>query len=211
MCLLNFFNSYGHDEGSWGPIPRGPPRVAWVVPVNMSELGASLQAIIDTMPQTTTLRLCHRFRDGPLSKLPQELLEHIIDDTQRSAREDCHTEWYEDTGCWQGMCLPEDHYRSYGWDVEEMWQSLAHDLEIDEVTRQATTEAEKLKMISNWASTDPELFHEDESFMLYDVATTRWLHRTCLCPKRHSEADRMGNNFMLLNNASGISSHSEIF
>jgi hypothetical protein len=122
MCILNFtsFDSDGPDY----PLPRAHPRVAWVIPVDMSELGASLQAITETMPQATTLRLCHRFRDSPLSKLPQELLDQVLNHLQQAARVDCRTAWYQDSVCWQGTCLPEDHYTVYGEEVEKLWQKI---------------------------------------------------------------------------------------
>jgi hypothetical protein len=66
MCMLNF-TPFDSEEADY-PLPRGRPRLAWAVPVNMSELGASLQVIVDTVPQTSTLRLCHCFGKGLLFK-----------------------------------------------------------------------------------------------------------------------------------------------
>ena len=84
MCLFHYTN-YDSDWPVY-PSPRGRPQLAWVVPVDMGELGASFQAIADTMPQTTTLRLAHRFRDCLLSWLPQELLEDVVSHVQLAAR-----------------------------------------------------------------------------------------------------------------------------
>jgi hypothetical protein len=120
MCFLNF-TPYDEDEPEY-PLPRGRPRVAWVVPFDMCKLGTSLQALTDMAPQADTLRLCHKFRDGTLSKLPQDLLEQIIDEVQRTARAKRQPEWYQDSVCWQGTCLEEDHYNFYGEHVEKLWQ-----------------------------------------------------------------------------------------
>jgi hypothetical protein len=181
--------------------------VAWIVPVSMSKLGASLQAIVDTMPQTTTLRLCHRFRDGPLSRLPQELLEHIIDDAQRAARKDCQSGWYQDAVCWQGTCLPEDHYNFYGEEVERLWQEIFVNQQhtwIDQATLKDKTEAEKSKMVSNWVSDDPKYHHSEGTFSLHLDARFRWLDRTCLCPERYSDARKKVGSFVTLNKVSTI-------
>jgi hypothetical protein len=202
MCLLNF--APWEDEIPY-PLARGRPRVAWVIPVNMNELGASLQAITDTMPQVTTLRLCHRFRDGPLSRLPQELLEHIIDNAQRAARVDCLPQWYQDSVCWQGTCLPEDHYKVYGEEVKKLWQDIFVDGQhsgIDPATLKDKTEAEKVEMVSGWVSGNWHFRHSEETISLHMDARFRWLDRTCLCPERHSTAARKVGSFIPLNKVS---------
>jgi hypothetical protein len=203
MCLLNY--TPWDSDGPEYPLPRGRPRVAWVVPVNMSELGAGLQAIIDTMPQVTTLRLCHRFRDGPLSRLPQELLEHIIDDAKRVAQVECRPGWYLDSVCWQGTCLPEDHYSSYGEHVEELWQDIFVNQQcsgIDEAALKDKTKTEKPEMVSDWVMGNSEYRNSEPTLSLHFDARFRWLDRTCLCPKRHSTTDRKFDNSIPLNNVS---------
>jgi hypothetical protein len=62
MCMLNISPYKDDSNGPLPPLPRGRPRLGWMVPVNLSRLGASLQAIADTALQTQTLRLCHRGR-----------------------------------------------------------------------------------------------------------------------------------------------------
>lgn len=46
------------------------PSLVWAMPVDIVELGASLEIYSAQLQQATTLRLCHRFGGGALSKLP---------------------------------------------------------------------------------------------------------------------------------------------
>jgi len=69
MCVLNF-RPYDEKEIDH-PLPHGQPKLIWAIPVDMSEVGTSLEAYLETLPQATALRLCHRFRDCSLSNLPQ--------------------------------------------------------------------------------------------------------------------------------------------
>jgi hypothetical protein len=202
MCMLNF--SPFDDDGPDYPLPRGVPRVVWAIPVSMSELGASLQGIADTLPQATTLRLCHRFRDSPFSKLPQELLDYVIEDVQRAARVDRKLEWYQDSICWQGTCLPEDHYSVYGEHVEKLWQALFIDQKprgIDQATLKDKSPAEKAEMVSDWIMSDPELYEMINGFDLHVEAKLRWVDRTCLCPQA-SPTTKESGEFVELNNVS---------
>jgi hypothetical protein len=165
------------------PLPRGRPRLAWVIPVDMAELGASLQAISNTMPQVNVLRLCHRFRDSPLSRLPQELLDQVIGDIQQSAKADCRSEWYQDSVCWQGTCLPEDHFSIYNEDLEKLWQRIfvekayggTQDLKTEDVTKE-----KKVEMVHGWVCGDPVFSDIDAWLDRHYEAFSRWLDRTCL-------------------------------
>jgi hypothetical protein len=203
MCILDH-PSYDSDGPDY-PLSRARPRVAWVVPVNMSKLGASLQAITETMPQVTALRLCHRFGDSPLSKLPQELLDYVIDHVQRAARANCRLGWYQDSICWQGTCLPEDHYTVYGEKVEKLWQKIFIDQQkhgIDQATLQDKTQTEKAAMVSERVGVHPNHQYTREDFDIHDDATLRWLDRTCLCSKTTSTATQKPGKFTPLNNVS---------
>jgi hypothetical protein len=201
MCILNYSPFEDEDEGPDYPLPRGRPRLAWAIPVSMSELAASLQAITETMPQTTALRLCHRFRDSPLSKLPQEILDHVIDDVERAARVDLSPQWHQDSICWQGTCLPEDHYSWYGEHVERLWQKFFIDRKprgINRATLRNKTSAEKAEMVYEWMMGDPELYESEDGYSLHIEAKLRWVERTCLC----LQASPRTSNFIELNNVS---------
>ena len=52
----------------------------WAVPVRPDELGAHLEAYEQSLPRLLTLRLCHRYGQGPdvyITKLPPELLLQV--------------------------------------------------------------------------------------------------------------------------------------
>jgi hypothetical protein len=203
MCMLNF-RPYDEDGPDY-PLPRGRPRVAWVVPINMYNLGASLQALADTAPQTTTLRLCHRFRDGPLSRLPQELLEPIITEIQRVARAKFRPEWYQDSVCWQGTCLDEDHYSVYGDHVEELWQKIYIKKQYGKTWQkkvEGKADAEKAGMVQDWIRSDPRIFSDMDGYTLHVDARFRWLERICLCLEDESLPEQTPGHFVPLNNVS---------
>lgn len=201
MCLLNF-SPYNEDSPDY-PFPRARPRVAWALPVNMNKLGASLQALTDSSPQITTLRLCHKFRHGPLSKLPQELLEHIVDNVERAARAKCLPGWYHDSVCWQGTCRHEDHYNVYGEDVEKLWQKIfvdkAYGRTYEKNKTEDKTEAEKVEMVHDWVSSDPSIFDKEEGFCLHFDAIFRWLDRCCTCPQAQPGDTRNLGSFRPMN------------
>ncbi|KAF2872997.1 hypothetical protein BDV95DRAFT_617753 [Massariosphaeria phaeospora] len=72
----------------------------------------------------TSLRLCHRFGQGKLSKLSQELLEQIVDEFQRLAKTTVAPEWENEFTCFQGRCNLGDHWQPYGPHTEWMWNLL---------------------------------------------------------------------------------------
>ncbi|KAH3910369.1 hypothetical protein HBI56_076380 [Parastagonospora nodorum] len=209
MCMLNFSPFDIDDEdGPDYPFPRARPRLAWALPVNMNKLGASLQALTDSAPQTTTLRLCHKFRDGPLSKLPQELLEHIVDNIQGAARAKCLPGWYQDSICWQGTCRHEDHYKVYGEEVEKLWQKIfvdkAYGKTFEKTNLDNKTEAEKVDMVQDWVQSDPSIFDNEEGHCLHFDAMFRWLDRCCTCPQTQPGDTRKVGSFGPMNPQSPI-------
>jgi hypothetical protein len=197
MCLLNY--TPFEEEGPDYPFQRGRPMLAWAIPVNMNGLGASLQAIADTMPQTTTLRLAHRFRDGPLTKLPQELLEQIVSYVQDAAQDKFRPAWYQDSVCWQGTCLPEDHFGFYNDDVEKLWQEIFVNRSHGPATRlkegKVRTEAKKLKMVQDWMSGDGMMYDKEEWWSLHFDGQFRWIDRTCTCSEEHTTDNRKIGKF----------------
>lgn len=203
MCFLNYppYDSEGPEE----PLPRGVPRLAWAVPVDMGKLGATLQAVRDTTSEVTTLRLCHRFRDCTLSRLPQEILDQIIDSVRRVARAKLRPGWKQDFICFQGMCLPEEHYHIYNETTEKMWQKIfIQDNQIRHYKPAKDpknySEDEKLEMLhdeamSNWPHQD-----EEGGWALHVDAGFRWFERTCMCKERPPNHD--SGDFGHLNNVS---------
>lgn len=204
MCVLNY-TPYD-SEGPEFPLPQGRPRLAWVLPVDMGELAARLQAILITVPQTTTLRLCHRFRGSALSRLPQELLEQIVDDIQQDAFADCRPGWYQDSVCWQGTCLPEDHYSVYNEDLEKLWRKIFIEKSYGPSYTnrvEGSTEEEKVSMVQGWIGCRPDIDDvQVKNLDLHYEATYRWLRRTCLCRKDRSAATAHHDGFVPLNHVS---------
>jgi hypothetical protein len=198
MCLLNY-SPLDEEEPDF-QFPRGRPRLAWAIPVSMSELGASLQAIADTEPQTTTLRLSHRFGDTSLCKLPQELLDQIVGHVENAARKECRPAWYQDSVCWQGTCLREDHYNVYDEVVEKLWQKIfvvKHYGPTYTRGKQDRTvnEAKKFEMVRSWMSNNPEIYAEEEGWSLHWDAQFRWVDRTCTCLEQHATTSREVRSF----------------
>lgn len=112
MCIFNYnpLSAYANDDPESIIQTRGGQRLAWIIPVEMSKLGASIDAYSQVLPQVNTLRLCHRFRDCTLSKLPLEILDQVIEDLRRSKLEEVRLVWLQDFTCFQGLCRSEDHY-----------------------------------------------------------------------------------------------------
>ncbi|KAF2130769.1 hypothetical protein P153DRAFT_395197 [Dothidotthia symphoricarpi CBS 119687] len=183
MCILNY-RPYD-DEGPDVPPQRAQPRLTWAIPVDMSKLGARLQAYSETMPQVTMLRLCHRFGNVALSNLPLELLERIVEALQQSVRADTWPAWRQDLRCFEGICLPEQHCEYYNEHVESMWQEIfAASSDEDAKSKEDYTNAQKVDMVTDSIAYDPE----SELVMKahYD-ARFRWVGRTCQCVEGYGE------------------------
>jgi hypothetical protein len=54
---------------------RSCPRLAWTVPVSINTIGANLEAYSIVDYRMRFLRLAQRFRSGPLSRMPFEIME----------------------------------------------------------------------------------------------------------------------------------------
>ncbi|KAF2027553.1 hypothetical protein EK21DRAFT_91466 [Setomelanomma holmii] len=201
MCFPNYVPC--DSDGPEYPIPRGAPRLAWVIPVDIGKLGATLQAFTDTLPQVTTLRLCHRFRNCTLSQLPQEILDHVIDHVRRAMRTQIRPAWKQDFICFQGICPPEEHYTTYDDRIEKIWQKEIIEKNAiwfyKDVNPDSCSEEKKVKIVQETIESDWELHQEEYGWSLHDDASLRWLDRTCTCP-RCPPNDQPGV-FLRLNNA----------
>lgn len=103
MCYLNWRPEYWEFSPP-SPGPRSMPRLDWAVPVDIVSLGASLEAFSNQLQQNTTLRLCHRFGDGPLSMLPQEILDQVIGEAHKVERDTLWSKWESNFMCYQDRC-----------------------------------------------------------------------------------------------------------
>jgi hypothetical protein len=182
MCRFNWH--FPGDDGPGCPLAQPLPQIEWAVPVDMTRLGASLEAYSRLETSITTLRLCHRFCQAPLSKLPQELLEHIIDEAHQAEIQETLEDWVsnQERECFQGLCKPEDHYEPYGPHTERVWQSLfgARD---DEAVRDPTTysEKEKVDMVVGFLSDSPTIHYDLDGWELHELRAAAWLDRVCTC------------------------------
>jgi hypothetical protein len=163
------------DEDSACSVPSARPRLMWAMPVSMSELGASIEAYSDTIPQTSTLRLCHRFSSKSLSRLPQEIIEQIVSEIRRCAYDEIAPGWHHDFLCFQARCTLVDHYHSYGEHTERLINCLYEEGQMD------LTKAQKVEIVREFVVEDPMPPIEDDIFDLHDEAQGRYIRRTCLC------------------------------
>jgi hypothetical protein len=183
MCHRHWLFGEGDsdDEVAHPILPSARPRLMWAIPVSMSELGASIEAYSDTIPQTNTLRLCHRFSSQSLSRLPQEIIEQIVDEIRRCAYDKIAPGWHHDFLCFQTRCTFVDHYHSYGEHIENLMEYL------DVEDRMDLTEADKVEIARDFVTHEPSPPIEEDVLDLHDEALGRFLRRTCLCsPKSKS-------------------------
>ncbi|KAH8717040.1 hypothetical protein GQ44DRAFT_829512 [Phaeosphaeriaceae sp. PMI808] len=117
MCHLGelFYRSDIPPDKSLNP----PPRLVWAVPIDIVELGASLEAYSNQLLQVKILSLCHRFGGGPLSLLPQEIIDHIISDLHLIEKTALLPKWNNDFVCFQGFCRLVDHSLT-----DEIWYEV---------------------------------------------------------------------------------------
>lgn len=196
MCVLNW--QPWDNDGPDLPLPLAQPRLMWAIPVDVSELGASIEAYADTIPQVTTLRLCHRFSNGSLSKLPQEIVEQVVDEIRRTAMEVTAPVWRREFMCFQNRCTPNDHFEAYDEVVESAWFSLTDGGEYpqppgledfdDESAYQSAYDAywtheKKLEFVRENLESDPELLTQIDDGGCHEARGESFLDRTCMCKK----------------------------
>ncbi|KAF1963081.1 hypothetical protein CC80DRAFT_487488 [Byssothecium circinans] len=183
---------YLDDEDPPPPVPRSLPQLAWTVPVNVVRLAANLQAYSNLLPAVTSLRLIHRFGDGALSKLPQEVLEMVIDEAQRSERVMTLPQVKKQYACFRGICENKQHYNFLPSWTSERWSSVFVDnyhlgldlLEIDNdgpLDPKDYTDDQKADMVARAVvemSDDDAMETIDE---IHQDTRTEWVDSLCLC------------------------------
>lgn len=115
--------------------------LTWAIPVNITTLGAHLDAYMSVKPDVHQLRLCHRFGKGPnahLTKLPQELLDMVAQSLIDLAIRDApHDKWQEPFSCFENRCYVLDHVDEE--ELDEMRNDICdelgyyHDDEVEEI------------------------------------------------------------------------------
>jgi hypothetical protein len=204
MCIFNDPSFNDHEEPTDYLVAHGLPQLIWAIPVDICELAASLEAYSETLSQTTTLQLCHRFRNCSLSKLPQELLEQIVNEVQQLKRAKLLPKWRQDLTCFQGFCRREDHYAVYDDKVEDVWQKIF----VKEfwgpayrIKKNHYTEAEKLEMVVGAVVGDPDIFWDGGGAEIHFNAKFGWGDRICLCSKNTASEE---GRFTRLNDVSKV-------
>jgi hypothetical protein len=157
--------------------PRPSPRLAWAVPVDVVELGASLEAYVSAQDEIFTIQLCHRFRKGPLACLPQELLARIIEELHLSKIDENRTRWSRDFECFQNRCnhgVPAQ-FEAGAEITEVMWRMF-----VGGDSGQYTA-AQRADQVNN-QSADP--WTEEIIWEAHGFFEKSWLRRTCLCARQ---------------------------
>lgn len=99
--------------------------LAWAMPVEITTLGAALEAYVELLPSLHTLRLCHRFGVRPdgteAIPLPAEVFEYIegyLIENNRDISADKLKSWEAERDCAEGLCTVLEHYSKE--ELEEM-------------------------------------------------------------------------------------------
>jgi hypothetical protein len=182
MCRFNWY--FPGDDGPDFPLAQPLPQIEWTVPVDMARLGASLETYSRVEMSIKTLRLCHRFCQAPLSKLSQELLEHIIDQVHQADLQETLEDWNSSQAhkCFQGLCKPEDHYDPYGPHTEKVWQYLFGPRNDEPVRDPATcSEKDKVDMVVNFLLDARTIHYDLDGWELHGQRAAEWLDRVCTC------------------------------
>ena len=184
MCHINWPSSEWEFPDSFLDI-RASPRLAWVAPVDVVELGASMEAYCKQLRQVHTLRLCHRFREGPLSQLPQEILDYIISHLHYMEKTAIQPKWKMSYACFQGTCTKEQHFPPHSEAWWEAWNAIIGD---DELDPDDYSEEEKASMVEDWLMDDAN-FCLEWSWELHHEGLSRWLDMLCSCKKSTEHKD----------------------
>lgn len=83
------------------------------LPVCAAQLGAHLEAYLDTLPALNALRACNRLGKGPacyISKIPAELVQAIAQCYVSPVREEILSRWKTCLNCFEDDCELAHHY-----------------------------------------------------------------------------------------------------
>jgi hypothetical protein len=154
--------------------------------------------------QIFLLRLAHRFRTGPLSTLPQEILDLIIEKVLRGPeRAKLKGEWHLQHICFQDRCTPETHFKPGTMFTDSAWKAWCQgDLNCQPFK---CSPEDRAKMVLKRLKKDPKMrdwYWGDWHLDWHDDYQWKWLDLTCAC-KTHGFGGP--GNFTRLNTASRCS------
>ncbi|KAF1851796.1 uncharacterized protein K460DRAFT_41392 [Cucurbitaria berberidis CBS 394.84] len=198
MCYINWRpNDWSYSPSS--PYPRPSPRLAWAAPVDILEFGASIEAYSTQLRQINTLRLCHRFRTGPLSELPQEVLDHIISSLHNMQKAATKPKWERSFACFNNTCTRGHHFPPYSKALDEAWNLIMDDMGSEDswTYKDDPSEEDKVSMLEDYLDGNTEIFVEWAAD-LHSDEQDRWLDM--LCPCKSAVPNGNEANFAQLNN-----------
>ena len=190
------------------------PRLTWATPVDFIELAASLQAYSNLMPQVTTLRLAHRFGGGPLSSLPQEILDHVISDAQEMEKNEARPKWEKSYLCFSGRCTTGSHHVTSEQHTVELWEDLfgsgcvcGDDCEDMGLNSEDYSTAQKTNMILEYyAQVGDRIDFDEVAWETHHDMQTAWVEQVCLC-RRGTYPSLKTSKFGLLNEVPTLHVH----
>jgi len=185
MCHTNW-KPDAYETEPRTPGLRPVPQLKWVIPVDIVELGASLEANLKQRSQVKTLRLCHRFGEGALSKVPQEILDYIISHTHQLEKAKVLPKWYKALRCFQGRCTREQHLRENSLQTEYLFNIMFVDSEAGiykdtPLDPQNYTEEEMRDMVEDQIDEDGYESWDDSEVERHWVEQDNWLDLVCQC------------------------------
>jgi hypothetical protein len=94
-------------------MPSLDATLTWALPVHVAQLGAHVEAYIESLPALNALRACNRFGKGPqcsINKLPVELVQSIAHYHILPIRSAKLKQWMERKQCYEGDCELIEHW-----------------------------------------------------------------------------------------------------
>lgn len=191
MCYINW-SPDGYDPPA-SLCVRPAPQLKWATPVDIVELGASLEAFLAQLSQILSLRLCHRYGDSSLSKVPQEILDHIISDIHHAYKDLIRPEWDRKLRCFQGRCNRQDHVNfSQEIDYEELWEAIyvegRYGSGVKPLWREDFTKEQVRKMVDEEMEEEGYLSWDDDILENHWDKQHQWLKMVCTCKKMMTTA-----------------------
>lgn len=183
MCVISYHPDIDYD--SPGPTSRARPLLAWALPVDVVELGASLEAYSCQLSQITTFRLCTKLGHGPISSLPQEIIDQIIDHAQEAMKAQLRPKWNLNYLCFQGRCERAHHFTPNGRMVDSMWnyvwneESYAWDRPAEEVID--ATDEDKQEMVREYLEDNGYESYDESVYEEHRQRQDLWLDQVCRC------------------------------
>jgi hypothetical protein len=205
MCHLN----WGLDDPGFYdepfPTTRAFPQVKWAIPVDIAKLGASLEAYWRTLPQSTAVRLCHRYGSSALSQLPQEMLDNIINNLHNIETKQCSSKWDQHLRCFQGRCTRDQHVSAYDDSTEDLWLSVfaeGRGLDEEDLDPRDYTPGQKVAMIEEYMDENGNEYWDDNVYETHDESQNKWVELLCHCretslPQRGSKESSIPQFFGL--------------